>query len=121
MKNLDAQIHERKKNWLEHLQSMPSEKAGKQLVYYQPTGRSDSEDKEKDGMIFEDGTGQQAQHMQMMISCFPFGRLSVRFSTHSPAILTEVSELFLSPPKKILKFHPIIHHTHHSQSSSYLT
>jgi hypothetical protein len=35
--------HERKKNWLEHLQKMPSERAPKQLLYeyYQPIGRHD--------------------------------------------------------------------------------
>jgi hypothetical protein len=41
MRKLDTQIHERKKNWLEHQQRMPSERASKQFIYYQPTGRRD--------------------------------------------------------------------------------
>jgi hypothetical protein len=38
----DRQIHDRKKNWLEHLQRMPSDRAPKQLLYYQPIGRHDT-------------------------------------------------------------------------------
>jgi hypothetical protein len=41
MRKLDKQIRERKKNWLQHLQKMPSEIAPCQLLYYQPIGRRD--------------------------------------------------------------------------------
>jgi hypothetical protein len=34
-------VHERKIIWLEYLQRMPSERAAKQLPYYQPIGRRD--------------------------------------------------------------------------------
>jgi hypothetical protein len=33
IRKLGKQIQERKKNWLQHLQRMPSERAFKQLVY----------------------------------------------------------------------------------------
>jgi hypothetical protein len=47
MRKLDKQIHERKKNWLEHLQRKPSEGAPKKLLHYQPIGRRDPNTKKK--------------------------------------------------------------------------
>jgi hypothetical protein len=41
MKKLDKQIRERKTNWLELLQRMPSERAPKVRLYCQPIGRRD--------------------------------------------------------------------------------
>jgi hypothetical protein len=41
MRKLDKQVHERNKNWLEHLQRMPSERSSKQLSYYRLIGRCD--------------------------------------------------------------------------------
>jgi hypothetical protein len=37
----DIQVHKREKDWLEHLQRMPSERAPKQRSYYQPIGGRD--------------------------------------------------------------------------------
>jgi hypothetical protein len=42
MWTLDRHKHERKKSWLEHLQRIPSERAPKQLLYYQLKGRRDA-------------------------------------------------------------------------------
>jgi hypothetical protein len=41
MRKLGKQTHERKETWLEYLQRMPSERAPKPLLYYQPIGRRD--------------------------------------------------------------------------------
>jgi hypothetical protein len=60
MKKTDKQIQERKKNWQEHLQSMPSERALKQILHYQSIGRHDPGRPRRrlvHDLMFEDGTG----------------------------------------------------------------
>jgi hypothetical protein len=39
MRKLDKQMYERKTNWLQFRQRMPSERAPKQLLCYQPVGK----------------------------------------------------------------------------------
>jgi hypothetical protein len=41
MRRPDKQIYERNKNWLEHLQRMPSERARKPILYYDPIRKRD--------------------------------------------------------------------------------
>jgi hypothetical protein len=41
MGKLDKQIHERKENWLEYIQRMPSKRAHRPLLYYQQVCRRD--------------------------------------------------------------------------------
>jgi hypothetical protein len=55
MRKLDKQIHERKKNWLEHLQSMPSQRAPKQIYTVNRKEDVIQEDQEEYGLIFEEG------------------------------------------------------------------
>jgi hypothetical protein len=51
------QPHERKENELDCLQRLPSERAPKQMLYYQLIGRCDPEGQEEDGFIFDNGMG----------------------------------------------------------------
>jgi hypothetical protein len=47
MWKLDKQIHERKRNWLEHTERISSERASEQLLY-QPIGRREPGGKSRD-------------------------------------------------------------------------
>jgi hypothetical protein len=70
MCRLDKQIHGREKNWLTHLQKMPSETAPRNFRIINLQEDVIEEGQEIDGWMFEDGAGQDqpSQMMMMMIS-----------------------------------------------------
>jgi hypothetical protein len=55
MRKLDKQIHERKKNWLEHLPRILSERAPKEFCIINGEEDVIQEGHEIDGLMFEDG------------------------------------------------------------------
>jgi hypothetical protein len=63
----DKQVHERKKNCLEHLQSI-TERAPRNFCSISLQEDMIEEGQEEDGLMFEDGTGQNQRLQMMMIN-----------------------------------------------------
>lgn len=66
MRQLDNQINERKRNWLEHSQRKPSERILKQIYIINGQNEVIRKGQAEDSFMFEKGTGKEAQTLQIM-------------------------------------------------------